>query len=260
MRWVATTKQTYAIVSLIAALSELMPEVELCVSESRIYMRKALRYDTVLISVDMPSERFDEYVLEGTTGFTLLMPSEVAIKILHTSAITDTLSLRFNSDNPHTVSIVLLTERTKREFAIPAQYTPRLMKLSVEPKTRYNRVLHMHTKQLSFLAHNLLPNSDEFIVTARDDQLTFHFENCVNSCVSAGRVVIGQRKSAHAEPYAKCRFKSAAMAHLVKCFALHQVCNFLVADDAPLVIELQINELGVMTVALMPVAYTPPEA
>ena len=246
------TKQTCAVVGLIAALNDLTPELVLCVSKDRVYIRQAIRNNTILISLDIPGERFDAFQFSGDPS-EIHLPTSLALQVLHTSAITDTLGFDFDSvEDPHKMNITLAAAVSTRVFSIPAGYAESTPPPALRTRVQYDRALHLHTKQLTYLIHHLFPYSDTFIVEAKSDKLQFRFENGTNSCVSSGCVTIGNANSVQPR-YACARYSSDAMTQLAKCFCLHQVCNLLLADDAPLVIETDVNELGALKIALMPI-------
>lgn len=255
MRWKISTLQTCALVSLISAVSEVTPEIELCVSAEGIHMRQEVRHGTILLSLWLAADGFEEYCFEGEPSI-LTLPSDLAIKVLHTSAITDCLSISYDKkEHPNKATILLRTPHTERLFSIPAMCVEGA-KPRVETRVTYEKVVHMHTSQLTHLAHHLLPYSSTFKVTARNTSLSFSFDNNKNSCIARGSVHIGQYPNSSAS-YATGRYSSEAMLQLTRCFALHQVCNVMIANDAPLVIELEVNELGAMKAALMPLPLVP---
>ena len=75
MKWKIHTLQTCAIVSLISAIAELTPEVELCVSKEGVHMRQAIRHDTILLSLHLAAPGFETYEFEGVPS-TLTLPTE----------------------------------------------------------------------------------------------------------------------------------------------------------------------------------------
>ena len=114
----------------------------------------------------------------------------------------------------------------------------------------------MHTKQLMHLIQNLLPFTPSFTIEAGDAHVKFGFANNTNTFVARGQVTCGDPPSAQGKPARKvsrAAFQSAHMSVLTKCLQLHPVCNMYIRDNAPMVIEVFVNELGTFKVALTPI-------
>lgn len=127
----------------------------------------------------------------------------------------------------------------------------------------FDRVIHINTKQLSRLTTSLLQFAEYFEVQAWKKKLQFSFQNN-NSFVQSGSVTIGEYSSVSSNreiaseesdsKYASVTFMSVHMCLLQKCLSIYPVCNMYLATDTPMVIEMHVNELGKLKLAVAPVA------
>lgn len=257
MRFHMSTRQTSAFVSLVDAIRDITPDLSIAVTPDGLRMRKTAMHDAMLVSFNMPVSNFDEFKCEGAG--VLEWPCEVLASVLHTSVITDALAISYDHTKAKHRAIIRLTSKTSccvREYHLPVCYDPNVPAV-IRPRDPYHNIVHMHTKQLMHLIQNLLPFTPSFTIEAGEAHVRFGFANNTNTFVARGQVTCGDRPCAQeggsVGKVSRAAFQSAHMSVLAKCLQLHPVCNMYIRDDAPMVIEVFVNELGTFKVALTPI-------